>query len=177
MNVAFHPLFIRSSAHALLLSSPRASSSPDHAACSQIGSSASRCRRRAAQQLDCSKLGADQHTPRACAKQSTPWQPCCAGALLLQFARHTQHASAAHRQRRRRWPNRARASRGAPSPTTRLMIGAGPPPAVLELIFIEKCINVSTGTVGVMRAGAVLRVRAVEKSFVGQRTRPRASSS
>ena len=110
-------------------------------------------------------------------KQSTPWQPCCAGALLLQFARHTQHASAARRQRRRRWPNRARASRGAPSPTTRLMIGAGPPPAVLELISIEKCINVSTGTVGVMRAGTVCRVRAVQKSFVGQRTRPRASSS
>ena len=56
---------------------------------------------------------------------------------------------------------------------------AGPPPAVLELIFIEKCINVtvSTGTAGVMRAGALLRVRAVEKSFVGQRMRPRASSS
>ena len=55
-------------------------------------------------------------------KQSTPWQPCCAGALLLQFARHTQHASAAHRQRRRRWPNRPRASRGAPSPTAPTMI-------------------------------------------------------
>ena len=54
---------------------------------------------------------------------------------------------------------------------------AGPPPAVLELISIEKCINVSTGTVGVMRAGAVLRVRAVEKSFVTQRTRPRAKRS
>ena len=51
---------------------------------------------------------------------------------------------------------------------------AGPPPAVLELISIEKCINVSTGTVGVMRAGTVHRVRAVEKSFVAQRTRPRA---
>ena len=54
---------------------------------------------------------------------------------------------------------------------------AGPPPAGLELIFIEKCINVSTGTVGVMRAGAVLRVRAVEKSFVTQRTRPRTKRS
>ena len=51
---------------------------------------------------------------------------------------------------------------------------AGPPPAVLELISIEKCIHVSTGTAGVMRAGTVCRVRAVEKSFVGQRTRPRA---
>ena len=55
-------------------------------------------------------------------KQSTPWQPCCAGALLLQFARHTQHTSAARRQRRRRWPNRARASRGAPSPSAPTMI-------------------------------------------------------
>ena len=42
---------------------------------------------------------------------------------------------------------------------------AGPPPAVLELISIEKCINVSTGTVRVMRAGTTTRVRAVEKSF------------
>ncbi len=62
-------------------------------------------------------------------KQSTPWQPCCAGALLLQFARHTQHASAARRQRRWRWPNRARASRGAPSPTARYMIRACSPPS------------------------------------------------
>ena len=106
----------------LLVSALHARGSSDHAVCTDLCPVASFSRSRAAQQLDCSKLGADQHTPRACAKQSTPWQPCCAGALLLQFARHTQHASAARRQRRRRWPNRARASRGAPSPTAPTMI-------------------------------------------------------
>ena len=136
--------------------------------------SLSACRRRcrAAQQLDCSKLGADQHTPRACAK-----------------AVHTLAALL-----RRRSPAPIRSAYAArircSSPATAAMAKscsrlsrcsftdyapydlAGPPPAVLELISIEKCINVST--VRVMRAGTTTRVRAVEKSFVAQRTRPRA---
>ena len=156
---------------------PRASSSPDHAVCTQIGSSACRCRRRAAQQLDCSKLGADQHTPRACAKAVHTLaallrrrSPAPIRSAYAARIRCSSPATAAMAK------SRSRLSRCSFTDYADYDL-AGPPPAVLELISIEKCINVSTGTARVMRAGAVLRVRAVEKSFVGQRTRPRASSS
>ena len=52
----------------LLVSALHARGSSAHAASSVLCPVASFSRSRAAQQLDCSILGADQHTPRACAK-------------------------------------------------------------------------------------------------------------